>query len=206
MSVDPQLRCLLCDLILAEEGTAQPSEGCRQCGRRIAAGQRQGDAGGEVLPLTTVPRTRSIDPPTVEVPLTAPLSPLDDDIPVASVVRKPTPADIPTIPPARRTTTTDPTSVPYTAKRAAPSWSPDAPRKPTLPPPPWTPGPPPAPPPASITPPRPQVIRALGVLGCMGVLAAIAVVVLVYCVVMGLKLGVKKAEAVPTMTQPAVGS
>ena len=38
---EPQLRCLLCDLVLAEEGTpAERKEKCRQCGRDMLRGQR----------------------------------------------------------------------------------------------------------------------------------------------------------------------
>lgn len=223
---DPQLRCLLCDLILVDEGSSQPSEACRQCGRRVLAGQTTDPTAPVLEPLhkpapadlDLLPETAVTSPPTIraEPPVPPPLAAptvLEDDIPTATVVRKPSSADVPTIPPARRTTT-DPNSVPYTARRVpeakpAPRFPEPPANRPSQPPPaPPRPGgkaiPPfparttlPDPARTSSAPPRPQLFRALGVLGCMTLLAALALVVIVFAVVAGLRAGLKKSAVEP---------
>ena len=82
---EPQLRCLLCDLVLAEEGTpAAQKEKCRQCGRDMLRGQ------GSDEPDTL----EQLNPPPLPV----------EDVPVAKVVparRTSTPADVPYARPSR---------------------------------------------------------------------------------------------------------
>ncbi len=64
---EPQLRCLLCDLVLAEEATpADKKEKCRSCGRDMLRGQR-------------------VDEPVQLEQLQPPSLPADD-VPVAKVV------------------------------------------------------------------------------------------------------------------------
>jgi hypothetical protein len=85
---DPQLRCLLCDLVLAEETTPpEQKEKCRQCGRDMLRGQRA-------------------DEPVVLEQLKPPPLPVED-VPVAKVVparRTTTAADVPYARPSRATT------------------------------------------------------------------------------------------------------
>jgi hypothetical protein len=193
---EPQLRCLLCDLILAEEGrTDYPTETCKQCGRKVLAGQT---AGGEppLQPLGPPPRSKPVDldletlpeASVVPPPPAAPSRPQpqfpDDDIPSVPVVNKARRADpdVPTVQP-RGKISTSPASVPYAARPASPPAAaktaaprPAPPRKAALPDPSRA---------ASVTP-RPRVLQAFAILGCMTVLAVAAIVVIISCIVMGL--------------------
>lgn len=181
---DPQLRCLLCDLILADPSTAgRPTETCRQagCGREILAGQTAADGPIELTaPVRPAPATG------------APLTPVfeDDDLPVADVVSKPAvdkPA-VPTVQPRSR-----PADPPVVGKRpAAESGGQRPPRPLPLPPPRRVTLPEP---PRRLSSPRPQIATALGVLGCMTVLIILCLSVVGYAILYGLKRASKKAEA-----------
>lgn len=175
---DPQLRCLLCDLILADESTAgKPTEKCRQpgCGRMILAGQAQAESHADLLELEATARPqRPVDLETL--PVAGVVSPsrasqsLEDDVPVAHVIPKPPPlpTDVPTV---------------QTRSRPAPRPStPPAPRKVTLPE------------PRTNPPAKPQIITALGVLGCMTLLIILCIAVIAYSLLYGLKKA-RKAEA-----------
>jgi hypothetical protein len=210
---EPQLRCLLCDLILADENARdQPTETCKQCGRKVLAGQTQAppldlqplspppkppplpDLDIDLLPAATVvpppattpPPAAAVDTPTV--PVVGKARRVGDDIPT-----------VPTVQP-RRQTTTDPTSVPYTAKRSpGPTFpaSDPPPTGKTIPPFPARKAPLPDPSKAPAVRPRPQMGKALGVLGCMTVLAIAAIAVIAFAILYGLKKAAK-VEAPPT--------
>lgn len=211
---DPQLRCLLCDLILADENARdQPTETCRQCGRKVLAGQTADEA-VDLQPLNPPPKSKPLDldidllpeaavvPPTPAAPSTPPAKPaFDDDIPSVPVLSKarrvePEVPEVPTVQP-RGKISTNPSSVPYAARRAteaptartgpATPTSPPAPaarpaskpipvRKPTLP----------DPSRVTSTTPRPKVLQAFAVLGCMTFLAIVAVVIIITCIIAGL--------------------
>lgn len=173
---DPQLRCLLCDLVLADPSNpGQPTERCRQpgCGREILAGQSGATVDDLPVELTTPARPSSPPP--------APLTPIfeDDDLPVANVVPKPPPlppasSNIPTVQPRPRP------EPPVAGKRPP---APVPPRRVT------------APDPPRMSAPRPQIATALGVLGCMTLLIIICLSVIGYTILVGLKRASKKAEA-----------
>ncbi|MCU0704384.1 MAG: hypothetical protein MUF18_10450 [Fimbriiglobus sp.] len=197
---DPQLRCLLCDLILADEKAQnQPTETCKQCGRKVLAGQAAGAGEVELQPLNPPPRSNPIDldldtlPEAAIVPPTSP--PLEDNIPSVPVrsQAKRVEADVPTVQP-RGKITSDPASVPYVARRAEP---PPA-RPATKPAPQFPPAGKPEPPrptrkvnlpdptrTASVAP-RPKVLQAFAILGCMTFLGIVAVIVIITCIVAGL--------------------
>ncbi len=195
---EPQLRCLLCDLILAEEGrTDYPTETCKQCGRKVLAGQTA-DGEPPLQPLNPPPRSKPMDLDLETLPEAAvvpppparpqPQFPPDDDIPSVPVVNKAKRADpdVPTVQP-RGKITTNPASVPYAARPAsppAPKPAPPAPR-PVAPIPPRKAALPDPSRAASVTP-RPRVLQAFAILGCMTVLAVGAIVVIISCIVMGL--------------------
>jgi hypothetical protein len=210
---EPQLRCLLCDLILADENARdQPTETCKQCGRKVLAGQTQ-DPPTDLQPLNPPPRPKPLDldldllpeaavVPPVPATVPPPVSPLEDDIPTAGVIGKakrvgddiPTVPTVPTIQP-RRPTTTDPASVPYAAKRSAgPTFPPtDLPRPAGKNIPPFPARKPALPDPArpASASPRPQMVKALGVLGCMTVLAIAALAVIAFAILYGLRKAAK---------------
>lgn len=184
---DPQLRCLLCDLILADESAkGQATERCRQCGRDILAGQTQPATVGDE-PLTLQPLGRAEHPPPLPPPPPPVSAALEDDLPVASVVPKsPAPAEVPTFGPRPRPSA--PPGLPPLGKKPVPKAPlPPPPRKTSLPDPerPRT------------APPRPQMITALGVLGCMTVLIILCLAVIAYAILFGLQKARKagKAEA-----------
>jgi hypothetical protein len=205
---EPQLRCLLCDLLLADENARdQPSETCKQCGRKVLAGQGGDDV--ELQPLNPPPRPKPLDldldllpeaavvPPTPSAP-PPPATPADDipSVPVLDKARR-VEADVPTVQPRGKTTST-PASVPYAAKRV--NEAPTARTGPAFPP------PPPATRPAGktipqfpgkkvtlpdpsrvpSTTPRPKVLQAFAILGCMTLMAIAAIVVIISCIVIGL--------------------
>ncbi len=179
---DPQLRCLLCDLILADESAkGQTTERCRQCGRDILAGQGQPTAAADE-PLTLQPLGR----PTEQPPLPPPVSAsLEDDLPVASVVPKSPPPEVPTFGPRPRSSA--PPGLPPLGKKPIQKVPlPPTPRKTVLP----------DPTRARSGPPRPQMITALGALGCMTVLIVLCLAVIAYAILYGLqKARLRKAEA-----------
>ncbi len=196
---EPQLRCLLCDLILAEEGrTDYPTETCKQCGRKVLAGQSVDEV--VLQPLNPPPKSKPLDLdldllPEAAVVTPPPLPPADDipSVPVLNKAKRVEP-DVPTVQP-RGKITTDPAGVPYAARPLpAPDPRPTAPVPPpaTRPankpmpqfPPPKTKLPDPARVPS--TTPRPKVLQAFAILGCMTVLAIIAVVIIISCIVIGL--------------------
>jgi hypothetical protein len=179
---DPQLRCLLCDLILADESAkGQATERCRQCGRDVLAGQAQPTATAEEQ-LTLQPLGRPEQPPPV-LPTAASL---EDDLPVASVVPKSPPPEVPTFGPKPRSSA-PPGLPPLGKKPVQKSPLPPAPRKTALPDLPRVrPGPP-----------RPQMITALGVLGCMTVLIILCLAVIAYAILYGLQKAARKAEVPP---------
>lgn len=80
---EPQLRCLLCDLVLAEDTTpAAQKEKCRRCSRDILVGQKvEGDGAAESL--EEIPLAKVMAPTHVEPPI------------VPTVRRTTTPADVP---------------------------------------------------------------------------------------------------------------
>lgn len=212
---EPQLRCLLCDLLLADENARdQPTETCKQCGRKVLAGQ-SGDEAVELQPLNPPHRPKPLDldlellpeaaivPPTTQTAPPPPETPADDipSVPVMNRAKR-VEADVPTVQPRGRVTST-PSSVPYAAKRVS---DPPAARSGPAFPPPATPSPPPPPRPAgksmpqfpskkvsipdparvtSATP-RPKVLQAFAILGCMTLMAIAAVVVIISCIVIGL--------------------
>lgn len=187
---EPQLRCLLCDLVLADATTAgQPTERCKQCGRDILAGQAA-PTGGQPIDLQVIGRKESPREDIPEVPVASKVTPpplpppppplkpmLEDDLPVAAVVSKPTaPESVPTVKPRPRA---------------------DAPQKyvPKVPPPPRK-QPLPDPAPVRSERPRPKIALALGALGCVTVLVMACIVVIAYALLVGLKRA-GKAEALP---------
>lgn len=183
---DPQLRCLLCDLILADESTAgKPTEKCRQpgCGRMILAGQIQVEPQAEVLELEAPARPqRPVDleslPVAGVVPPNRDRMSATDDVPVAHVIPKPPPL---------------PTEVPTVQPRPRPAPRPStlpAPRKVTLPEPRTTP------------PAKPQIITALGVLGCMTLLIILCIAVIAYSLLYGLQKA-RKAKSEAPRSVPA---
>lgn len=221
---DPQLRCLLCDLILADENArGQPTETCRQCGRKVLAGQTADEA-VDLQPLNPPPKSKPLDldidllpeaavvpaasratPPEPPLPVPPPLTKpaLDDDIPSVPVLSKarrvePEVPEVPTVQP-RGKISTNPSSVPYAARRAT-----EAPTARTGPATPTSPPPPPAARPANkpvppfrkpalpdpsrvaSTTPRPKVLQAFAVLGCMTFLAIVAIVIIITCIIAGL--------------------
>lgn len=212
---EPQLRCLLCDLILADENARdQPTETCRQCGRKVLAGQSAEAV--DLQPLNPPPpRSKPLDldidllpeaavvPPPPTPTSTPPSKPsLDDDIPSVPVLNKAkrVESDIPEVPTVqpRGKISTSPANVPYAARRAgeAPTVR-TGPATPVPPPPPATrpagrPMPPtrkvalPDPSRVASATPRPKVLQAFAVLGCMTFLAVIAVVIIISCIVVGL--------------------
>jgi len=216
---EPQLRCLLCDLILADENARdQPTETCRQCGRKVLAGQTAEAV--ELQPLNPPTKSKPLDldidllpeaavvpsVPPVPSPPSPPTKPtLEDDIPSVPVLNKarrvePEVPAVPTVQP-RGKISTNPASVPYTARRTT-----EAPTARTGPATPVPPPPPPAARPGSrpvptssarkpnlpdpsrvtSTTPRPKVLQAFAILGCMTFLAIIAVVIIITCIVAGL--------------------
>jgi hypothetical protein len=182
---DPQLRCLLCDLILADESAkGQATERCRQCGRDILAGQTQPMAAGDE-PLTLQPLGRVDQPPPLPPPPVS--AALEDELPVASVVPKSPSPEVPTFGPRPRSSA--PPDLPPLGKKPVQKapLPPPPPRKTTLPDPPRT----------RSGPPRPQMITALGVLGCMTVLIILCLAVIAYAILFGLQKARKagKAEA-----------
>ncbi len=205
---EPQLRCLLCDLLLADENARdQPSETCKQCGRKVLAGQTDDEVA--LQPLNPPPRPKPLDldldllPEAAVVmptPAAPPPLPPTDDIPSVPVLNKATrvESDVPTVQPRGKVTTT-PASVPYAAKRV--NEAPTARTGPAFPPPP-SPATRPAgkampqfPPPKSKLPdparvpsttPRPKVLQAFAILGCMTLLGVLAVIVIISCIVIGL--------------------
>ena len=176
---DPQLRCLLCDLILADESAkGQATERCRQCGRDILAGQTQPAAAADE-PLTLQPLGRPAEPPSPPQVSAA----LEDDLPVASVVPKPQPPEVPTFGPRPRSSA--PPGLPPLGKKPVPKAPLPPPRKAALP----------DPERPRSGPPRPQMITALGVLGCMTVLIILCLAVIAYALLYGLqKARLRKAE------------
>lgn len=185
---DPQLRCLLCDLILADESAkGQATERCRQCGRDILAGQTQPAATDEPLTLQPLGRVDQL-PPLPPPPVSAAL---EDELPVASVVPKSPSPEVPTFGPRPRPSASAPPGLPPLGKKPVQKapLPPPTPRKSTLPEPPRT----------RSGPPRPQMITALGVLGCMTVLIILCLAVIAYAILFGLQKARKagKAEVVP---------
>ena len=165
------MRCLICDLILADEAPGTPSEKCKQCARSIVPGQSTA-----AVPLEV------IEPPVVR-PVAARI--LEDDLPMATPV-------VPTVQPRPRPATTRPGDVPYTAaKRAAPSSAvpPPMPKKVVIPnldrPEPVR--------------PKPKIAGALAVLGCMTILLILTLSVIAFAIVVGLKKAASKAEAAPSV-------
>ncbi len=220
---EPQLRCLLCDLILADANARdQPTETCQQCGRKVLAGQAvEGEV--ELQPLNPPSRSQPLDldidllpeaavvppppgsrggPPPDPQPI--PTTKRADEIPSVPVLSKARRAqpDVPTVSPGGKITT-DPGGVPYTARRAV---EPPSHRATATKPPPAAPAvgkaipqfPPrrvtvPGPPRVTQAAPRPKVFRAFAVLGCMTVLAVAAIVVIISCIVIGLRMASKTA-------------
>lgn len=208
---EPQLRCLLCDLLLAEEGrTETPTETCRQCGRKVVAGQSGSDV--ELQPLNPPPKAKPValdlellpEAAVVSPPTPPPLPPpTADDIPSVPVLTKAkrVEPDVPTVQP-RGKITSDPTSVPYAAKRVADAPTRPGPNFPSSPPPPAPPAnrpsgkampqfPPrkvsiPDPARVSSATPKPKVIQAFAILGCMTFLAVVAIIIIISCIVIGL--------------------
>lgn len=182
---EPQLRCLLCDLILADATTVgQPTERCRQCGRDILAGQKQASAEDPVnLHLVEMkePTTGGDRPPPLKM----------DDLPAANVVPPPLPVaapGIPTVQPRRPPSTSLPPSL---ARRGAEARSP---QKPNLPPRKVTMSEPSRP---TGERPRPQMFIALSVLGCMTFLIIVCVAVIAYAILYGLQKARKVAASPP---------
>jgi hypothetical protein len=178
---EPQLRCLLCDLILADESTAgQSTEKCLQagCGRMILSGQTPAEPASDVLELRPINRATPVDLEPLPRTSTSSTKPSrtsldDDDLPIASVVPKSGPirADLPTVQPRPRIAPR-PSSLP-TAKPRQPTSLPELSR--------------------STSAGRPQILTALSVLGCMTLLIVFCLGVIAFSLLYGLNKA-RKAE------------
>jgi hypothetical protein len=178
---EPQLRCLLCDLILADESTTgKPTEKCRQpgCGRTILAGQTPPEPTADLLELRPA-RVSAEDETLPEARVVSTPSPRSADIPVAHTVPTPPPDDVPTVQPRSRPPAPRPAPTPF---------APFPPRKVTLPE------------PRTNPPARPQIVTALGVLGCMTVLIVLCIAVIAYSLLYGLKKARKSKAETPTIS------
>lgn len=186
---DTQLRCLLCDLILADDSVRdQPTETCRQCGRKIVAGQTQGEAAAGELQSLLPPKAPAAGEVELLPVASEPPPAGEDNIPTARVVSKepPVETEVPTVQPRVRTTTA-PADVPYAARRTPAATGPGGKPGPKFPP-----SKPPKvtiPDPTRVTDarPRPELGKALAVLGCMTLLAVVAITIIVAMIVIGLR-------------------
>jgi hypothetical protein len=201
---EPHLRCLLCDLILADATTAgQPTERCRQCGRDILAGQAVGGADPipvqplgrrepitvvEELPEATVVMDRADSPP----PSTPRPAEPADVIPTAGVAKAVPPPEVPTVQPRPQPSAVPPSLARRTGAPQTAASKPVPPLRKAQKPDPGRP---------TVDRPRPKIVIAFGVLGCMTLLVIVCIATIAYAILYGLQKA-RKVEA-PASPRPA---